>query len=86
MSNLTAANLARIENQLNVVLDLAEGPMSIRQGIASGKLTSLYYRPFETRKDSYGIMEQGEDGFYDIPKMLHEHLAEQGMDRFTWGA
>lgn len=73
--SLAAANTARIEAQLDKTLVLADGShVTIREGIAAGKLTSLYYRPFQTRKDSYGIVEEGQAGFFDIPKMLWESL------------
>lgn len=82
--SLTAANAARIGVQLDKMLALADGTyVTIREGIATGKLTSLYYRPFETRKDSYGIVEEGQPGFFDIPKMLWESL---DLPRSTWGA
>lgn len=81
------ANAARLAKQLTVEVELASGEIvSIKDGVESGKLSTLYYRPFQTKPDTYGISEPGETGFFKVTKMVYDHFAAEGMPSNRWGA
>lgn len=82
MADLTAANLARLDNVLDRTIRVDGLYTSWRHVIESGRVGARRHRTFSTGKHAYGlILTEDIDGddlkrapYYDAPKMILDYL------------